>query len=310
MYIPTINENQYHSLFLDEERHYPKFLDNLKFNVSCKIYERLNDMIGGEVYKNTFTLPVDCEYVDEILVGATITVGGDLTDPKSYTARYFNNDPNLVFGKVHKPVLIISCPSSDGKIDLMTLTYVLSHELTHLYDDWVSISNGNGCISANDTISDTTSLIGLESIPDNTILKDIAFLSYMSLKTEKQAFLSQTVQELKALDCTMWNYKEVIKKTTLYNNVYKAHKNFTEAIENLDSEQLYDICKYITDNHPNANVPQMSLNVFNPEKYKIKLMKWADKNYKDIMKRYGSVVSYYLDGLREQFNRGRSLFVY
>ena len=45
MRIITINEQQYSSIILNEEMHYPKFLDNLKNIVSMKIHIEIEEHI-------------------------------------------------------------------------------------------------------------------------------------------------------------------------------------------------------------------------------------------------------------------------
>ena len=310
MEIPIINENQYRFLFLNEERHYPEFLDKLKFDTSIGIYRHLRDMVDSGTTHDVFRLDLKCEYADSILVDAKTSPGNDLHDIKSYSAKYFNNNPVLKNGKIDNPVLTILCPVVNGLIDLMTIMYVVSHEITHLYDDWMSIKNGKGCLCANETIVKTSEFLEYASTNGNILLKDMAFLSYMSLKTEKQAFLSQTVQELEALGCTMWNYKDIMKKTSLYRNTDISYKNIVKYVRVLTPLQLETINELIVTQYQSANLPKMKLTSFDPDNYRNKLLKWSNGVHKDIMRRYGSVLAYYVDKLKNEFNSGRSMHIY
>ena len=95
----------------------------------------------------------------------------------------------------------------------MLLKTSLSHELTHLYDDWSELSRAKIGVNFNQKNVDTTKFIGNNfSKSNNDLLKKLAMLSYMSLNVEKQAFLSQTVQELESIGCNLYNYKEKLKE--------------------------------------------------------------------------------------------------
>lgn len=52
-----------------------------------------------------------------------------------------------------------------------------------------------------------------------------------------------------------------------------------------------------------------NIKTFNTEQYKRTLMKWVDNVYHQTMKRYDSVVSYYVDELKEEWNKHTSMII-
>ena len=302
--LQLINESEYSSLFLNEERHYPEFLDNIKETVSSCIFDSIDDMVKRHSFKEMFTIPIECDYADRITVDVTLNQNGDIHNSKEYGVYYMNTDSKLVNGKINNPKIIISMPIDGYKTDYMLTRYRIAHELTHLYDDWNAIRNGNGPLCTNPVNANTTSFIEWAIQLDNTIEQDLATLSYMSLKTEQQAFLSHTIQELETLGCTWANYKKFIDKTTLYKNVHLSYYSLLDKLKTANKSELERINRQIVTNFPNASIPKMKSIPFSQHVYKDKLLKWADRLHHNIMKRYGSVISYYIDkSKREHYKK-------
>ena len=205
---------------------------------------------------------------------------------------------------------MIQCPSKNKKVMFPLLKVVLSHEITHLYDDWSElIRNGSGINYFNKNI-DTTNFINSSFQMNDELYKSLSIMTYMSLKVERQAFLSQTVQELESLGCTLTNYRQKIKETTLYNNISKGYNNLLKEINNSSDYILYNCNLYILNTHPKANLPKMNIGDFDAEKYREKLSKWSDFVYHDTMKMYGSIVQYYLNQLKERKEKLNDIFIY
>lgn len=308
--IPLINEVQYRSMFLNEERHYPKFLDNLKDDVSIAIGNHAIEMIKHKKLNDTFVFHSESKYVKNITIKITINENGDISDPKSYSAFYFNRDPKLIDGKLNNPTLTVSFPFKGKKFDYMYVRFRVAHEITHLYDDWNSIRLGHGCICSYPNNNDTTEFLRRADNLGNDLFKDIAMMSYMSLKTEKQAFISQTIQELESLKCNQRNYREKLKKTTLYGNIRTSYENVVNGISSAEDQQLYLINYYIMGIVPNASVPKLNTDDFNAIRYRSMLIKWAKRTYHTLMKSYGSVVQYYLEEYQRKQNSNRTYFQY
>ena len=61
MRIIKINEQQYRRLMLDEEMHYPKFLDILKNEISTKVHIEIEKQLSNNNTDFEFFLPLNCE---------------------------------------------------------------------------------------------------------------------------------------------------------------------------------------------------------------------------------------------------------
>ena len=310
MRIKKINEQQYHSLLMNEEMHYPKFLDKLKEDVLIRVCAEIQSKIKEKIYKFEFLCPYKCQYIDEILFDVNINRYGDIKNKKEYQCFYYNPFNTLINNKLLQPRITINCPCQNNIFLVAILRVALSHELTHLYDDWSEMSREKDGVNYKQKNIDTTSFINDSFlIEDNQLFQKLSMLSYMSLKVERQAFLSQTVQELEEVGCTLYNYKEKLKETILYNNITKSFNGLFDIIDNSDEQVLFDCNKKIIATYPKANLPKLNMGDFNCEKYRNMLKNWADKIFHNTMKNYASVVQYYLDKLQEEKNNMTSMYI-
>ena len=286
-----------------------KFLDNLKDDVSANVTNHISDMIKRCVTEEVVTIDVDCEYADKITVHINLDSNKDVRDKKAIHAEYFNSSDVLVDGKIDKPTIRLFCPVNGDVYNYFAVKYRLSHELTHLYDDWNSIRNGNGGICRSPQNMDTTEFLKDSATGAQPVLKNFAFLAYMSLNTERQSFLSQTVQELEGLGCNQWNYREKLKETDTYNNITKSHEGVVNCANNMTDSDLHMLNLWVTSQFPKARIPKMNAGGFDAERYRAMILKWAERVYHETMKSYGSVVQYYIDNLKEEWNRNANYFI-
>lgn len=298
--INLINEEQFHDIFLTEKMHYPEFLDKLKGDVSVSVFTHIQDMIKRGQIVDSLTVKCDCEYTDNLTINITILYGEDPMDEKAHVANYINTNDKLIDGKLINPKINLTVPAEENKVNYSLLRYVLSHELTHLYDDWMSIKNGNGNICANLVNMDTTSLVNRELKINDSPIKGIAYLAYVSLKTERQAFLSQTIQELEHLKCGTSNYREKSKETQLYKSIQKAYNEAMDFLTTSDDNALTTLSKYISTFYPKTNIPKIQEKNADIDGYRKKLITWAERTNHSTLKRYGSVIQYYIDQLMEE----------
>lgn len=311
MRIIKINEQQYHSLLMNEELHYPKFLDKLKDYVSMHVHIKIKEELKNKNYSFQFLLPCDSEYTDSIWFDVNIDPNGDITDKRLYNCFYYNQYNSLFNGKLRNPKIIVNCPCKNKTVTFLLLKTALSHELTHLYDDWNELSRNKTGINFVQKNQDTTKLVNMYAKQKtDDLLKSISFLSYTSLKVEKQAFLSQTIQELEEIGCTLFNYKEKIKETIIYNNINKTYKTIVSKINSTDEETLFNFNQCIIDIVPKANIPKLNVGQFDAERYRSMLLEWAEKTHHHMMKYYGSVVQYYLDKLKEEKDKITSMYIF
>lgn len=289
-----INESQFRKLFLNEDMHYPKFLDELKSKIALRVFMHIDRMFEKKIFSDDYVFPLNCDYADSITVH--VRINKEAEKPK---ASYFNANDKLVDGKIQGAELFVETGVGRKKLDFNTLLFIIAHEITHLYDDWVSIKNGNGCICKKQNNIETSQFVEYGVLSNRDLFKDVAFLAYMNLKTEKQAFLSQTVQELEALDCDLYNYKDVIKRTATYKNIKESLDGLINGLSTCDDSDLEEL-NYLLSYKTNIKIPKQNISDFNADTYRSKLTKWAEMVYKNTLKAYGSVVQYYLDTLKEK----------
>lgn len=290
-----MNGETYVGVFLTEERHYPKFLDALKNDVINKLNEKISLFIGTNIFNFKFEIETQSEYCDKISFEVNLKPNEDINDNRNYTAYYYNESGILSNGKLQKPKITVICPVMGGKTNYSTIAFCLSHELTHLYDDWFRLKNGKESISmAEINVSSNAFIQNIMRFGGN-LYKGIGVLCYMSLKVERQAFLSQTVQELDGLECTPMNYKEKLKQTTFYGNLSKSYKMFKKGLSEATNGELWNLNVWIYQNFPKVKIPKCENKIFNYKTYRDKLNNWAENIYNQLMKRYYSVVSYYVD---------------
>lgn len=304
-----INEAQYANMFLNEERHYPKFLEQLKTNVFNFVINVIENCYKNKKLEYQTAMKFKCDYCDEIIFDIILRRDLDINDKRMYRAYYVNNYNQLYNGKLYKPQITIDIPIKNGKTDYFRIEYSISHELTHLYDDWMRMREGKESISMNQKNSETTNVVNYLLQSDNEMYRSVGVIAYLSLKVERKAFLSQTVQELKGLGCNQFNYKEKLKETTLYNNLTKGYRMFCNGMKNSNIETLYALNAALINTFPKSNIPKCDVKTFNYSEYCNNLAKWVNYAYHQIMKRYGSVVSYYIDELNEDWNKHRSLII-
>lgn len=296
-------------MVLFEERHYPKFLDSFKKVVIDKIINLINYNSRRNIFSFMDSIMVENEYCNNILISITINPNGEITDEKAYNAYYYNQYDELYDGKIYNPIIIVNCPCHNGEVNCDIIRYCVSHELTHLYDDWQALSNGKCSLVRQDRIVDSNNLVKNLMNSNDKFEKGMGFLIYLSLKTEQKAFLSQTVQELESNGCDKYNYIHKMKLTALYRNITKSYKTFYDGIINSDDKKLLEFNNIIFNSFPKSNIPKYDIKSLNIEKYKKTLYGWADRLYRKIIKNYGSVVSYYLDSISENLKRHNCLYV-
>lgn len=189
MVLTRLNEQQCRKMFLDETMHYPAFLDKLKGDVYTSVSARIISMLNDGRMTDNFCIKLDSDYVDAIDVSVILFPSEDIFDEHLYAESYLNSDGELDNGKLRKPKLSVKAPINDGLTDLGTIKYILSHELTHLYDDWNSIRNGYVAICLNQ--------IDMEQI---------------------ETFVPDVLNELRELGCELWNFRTKIKETSFFQN--------------------------------------------------------------------------------------------
>ena len=204
-------------------------------------------------------------------------------------AQYYNEYGTFGFNKIMNK---LSCPSiylnitlgKNGTYNEHQLKTSISHELMHLYDDWNSLSHGNGPINTNQDLMQK----------DNHLLQNMGKLLYLSNKFEKKAFITQVYNELNAVGCTDENFREKYKETITYKNYNKLETLIKQEIISSSDEELQNINYILNSEYKDTHLPKLSIHNFNANEYRDKLNKFIDNVCHDFIKKYGGILTAYL----------------
>ena len=311
--IIRINEGQYRCL-IGETSHYPKFLDKFKNEVDCIIHKfvilRLNNKIGNNIENNVQLQ--NNKYCDTLTFDITFYEGNehDILDFKKYSGYYYAEDGVDISGKIITPMLILSIPLNykGGHFDQYNngiISTIVSYEMGHLYDDWQYLRSNKGKkdikqFSLNDENKEIHNLLSIAQ--DDRYLKLVSTAAYLTVKTERQSFISQVYQELKYLGINKLNYHQCYKKLVSFQNYNEIYTQLNDFLNHANDYDLYIINYIVNDSLANTRLPKMNPLSFNAEIYKKKLYKFNQWLYKDFLKRLGGIIMYYIDETSVQPN--------
>lgn len=288
---------------IDEALHYPEFLDKIKFEIESKICNCISSMIKTNKEKLEIDLNISNNlYLNKINLDITIDYGKDITDKKLYRGFSNSNEKLSDDNKLDTAYLTFVFPvSNEGNFEPSIISYTVSHEVGHLYDDWNDLVRGGDGIFVKQTNIVNTDFLQKHNSSDNKLIRNIAWICYMSLYTENNSFTGQLMQELKSLNCNYANVYEKFKETTSYRNLKETENDFFEALSKNDDTDLYDVNSYIIKFYPEISAPKLNIGQFDGNKYRNMLSKWAERTLYRMAKRYCGVVQLYCDKLAESY---------
>ena len=285
--IERLTESELSQLLLNEELHYPRYLEEMTDIILqwCKddISSLLNNKESSGDFLHFFK---DNQYADRLSLSISISEGNMFTNTR---AQYYNEYGTFGFNKI---ISKLSCPSiylnitlnKNGTYNEHQLKTSISHELMHLYDDWNSLYNM------------------MFQNPDK-LLQNIGKLLYLSNKFEKKAFIAQVYNELKAIGCTDENYREKYKETITYKNYNKLKNVIKQEIISSSDNELKNINHILNTEYKETHLPKISNNKFDVEIYKNKINKFIDTVCHDFIKKYGGILTAYLNDFKTFNNK-------
>lgn len=300
-----INEEQYRFL-IGEDLHYPNFLQNLKQEIKTHIYNLISSRIQGKIDdKGEYLYYLkNNKYCDTIRLIITFHESTDIENHKNYTAQYYAEDGNDNNGKIINPMLFLEIPidynRTHNKFNASYISVIVSHEVGHLYDDWVILKNGKVQLCLRDEPREIGKLMNIGKANANKYIESIGFLSYLSMRTERQSFISQVYEELDGLNVDVNNYAKIYEKLTSYQNYKKTYDELCNIVNNSDDKTLYDLNRIVINVARNTSIPNMSVNNFDANVYRGKLKKFNQWLYKDFLKRLGGIIIYYINNHSEE----------
>lgn len=303
--IIKINEQQYRQL-IGEELHYPMFLETIKEDLFVKIVKLVKKNVKYLKIKNswmiadTFLPEKENKYFNEIYLNITLKKSDcDILDLRNYEGFYYagsglDNNRKIIHPKLTLTIPINFNVDENELVNHSALMAIISHEIGHLYDDWIGMINGNKQLSYRRRTIDIGKLMNISNnSKDNKYLNDIAFLAYLAHYTEKKSFVNQTFHELKTVGCNIFNYKEKYKQLTSYQNYYKTYVDVNNFVKNASDEEIFEILKLIDEKHLDIGIPKLIKNDI--QSFKQKLLLFNEKLYTDFVKRLGGIIVLYIE---------------
>ena len=259
-----------YNLIINEAMHYPKFLDNVKMETAYNVRKCLSDMLKQRKYTvkdAVINLKHYKEYFNSFILTINLTENEDINNRKNYGAESFS-DGKLINGKLSGAKINVIAPvNSQWKTNDSYLIYVICHEVTHLYDDYMDLKNGGTGIFRKPENIYNMDFMRNAVKSQNNLVKSLRWLVYLSIKTESNAFAQELMQELKMLQATHYNIKEKYKETVSYNNLKKTEIEFFNTLENTDYIELLYANDEIVRNYPKTTIPKMNINQFDAFAY-------------------------------------------
>ena len=296
--IERITESQLSKLLLNEELHYPRYLEEMtdiilqwcKDDISSLLNNNENNGDFLHFFKNN-------QYTDRLSLSINISEGNMFSNTK---AQYYNEYGTLGFNKTDNK---LNCPNiylnitlnKNGIYNEHHLKTSISHELMHLYDDWKSLSQGNEPINTNQDLMAAHNMMFQNT---DKLLRNIGKLLYLSNKFEKKAFIAQVYNELKAVECTDENYREKYKETITYKNYNKLKNVIGKEIISSSDDELKNINYVINIEYKETHLPKIPNNKFNVKIYRNKVNKFIDNVCHDFIKKYGGILIAYLNDFK------------
>ena len=291
-----LNEGEY-KFILTETLHYPKFLDNIKNEIFNIVFQNVIDLVHSKQSNKEIVYKMkDSDLFDDITIQISI-YENDITLLKNYTPSFYYNVDKMTNNKIINPLLILKIPveyNNHQITNASALKTILTHEIGHLYDDWISQMQGNEPFSLSSKNKEISELINMGNNTQNELIKSIGHLAYLSNETEKHSFISQIFNELELLKCNKLNWREKYPQLTSYKNYHKLYLQLKNAVNNSNIEQLFYLNNLILYSYKNTNVPRMQINKFDSFKYKEKLLNFVEELFNDFIHRLGGIMSYYL----------------
>ena len=292
--IERLTEGELSQLLLNEELHYPRYLKEMTKIILQWCRDDISSLLSNKKSCGDFLHFFKAnQYANGLSLSISISEGNVFSNTR---AQYYNEYGAFGFNKIMNK---LSCPSiylnitlgKNGTYNEHQLKTSISHELMHLYDDWNSLSHGNGPINTNQDLMAAHNMMFQNT---DKLLQNIGKLLYLSNKFEKKAFIAQVYDELKAIGCTDENYREKYKETITYKNYNKLKTLIKQEIISSSDEELQNINYILNSEYKDTHLPKLSIHNFNANEYRDKLNKFIDNVCHDFIKKYGGILTAYL----------------
>lgn len=285
-----VTDNECRKL-LHEKQHRMDFLNPLKQEIFDFVWERLKRMVNSEMFDNEFLFSNDNQYFE--LLKIQIKINKSITNPSDTDGGYFNNR-ELVDGKIPMPIIKIFTGYHIKSDEIMN---TIDHEVTHLYDDWIWQKSGHEpLLKTKDRLNNVNFLNtvwdgGDDEFEIDEFIKSIAYCIYLADKSEQHAFLNQTVTELNSLGANRTNIHTKMKETSSYQMYTKTLSILKDVLSKHSDNYVNQTYSYLVNQFGEITIPKPK----QTESYKQTLISWIENICRMFLKRYYSIVQYYID---------------
>lgn len=285
-----VTDNECRKL-LHEKQHRMDFLNPLKQEIFDFVWERLKRMVNSEMFDNEFLFSNDNQYFE--LLKIQIKINKNIANPSDTDGGYFNNR-ELVDGKIPMPIIKIFTGYHIKSDEIMN---TIDHEVTHLYDDWIWQKSGHEpLLKTKDRLNNVNFLNtvwdgGDDEFEIDEFIKSIAYCIYLADKSEQHAFLNQTVTELNSLGANRANIHTKMKETSSYQMYTKTLSILKDVLSKHSDNYVNQTYSYLVNQFGEITIPKPK----QTESYKQTLISWIENICRMFLKRYYSIVQYYID---------------
>jgi hypothetical protein len=248
-------------------------------------------MVNSEMFENEFLFSNDNQYFE--LLKIQIKINKSITNPSDTDGGYFNNR-ELVDGKIPMPIIKIFTGYHIKSDEIMN---TIDHEVTHLYDDWIWQKSGHEpLLKTKDRLNNVNFLNtvwdgGDDEFEIDEFIKSIAYCIYLADKSEQHAFLNQTVTELNSLGANRANIHTKMKETSSYQMYTKTLSILKDVLSKHSDNYVNQTYSYLVNQFGEITIPKPK----QTESYKQTLISWIENICRMFLKRYYSIVQYYID---------------
>lgn len=296
--------------FLNEDRHYPKFLEPLVEECYTDAVNAINycKMEGKKGFSGEFRVKNNA-YFDSIVLNIgiidsdTINIGNN--------AGAYGGCQGFKDGKLILPQINITIPHKATNAQLATfLRSVFTHELQHSFDDWVELKTKNRKIDSRESLRQDYSF-RVNNFSKSRLYEACCCLAYLSSDTETKAHIAEVYRNLSNIGATPENYKSKLPEIYLYNVLGRIKNILIPTISSASPQELSELNAVLHNNYPQSSIPKWKTSEISDRDipaYKEKILSWGNGIYNNLLKKMYGVISLYLDDYgKENFPTGKLL---
>ena len=319
--VPLINEVQIRREFLSESAHYPEQLFWMFRNIADKVISSVETELketGSLDRLETDGLTVDSRtpYFDSVSFFVKARKNADIDDGLMYSAVYLGCG-GLEDGKISKPRIILTVPlDMQGRTNPNSLRYPICHELTHVYDDWISLLHSGKHVALRDYKEGNIILrrkrFNSGSDRLNQLLDIMYQIIYLTRQTEETSFISSCVQELYDSGADELTFRKAAMNTMYYHDLMIAKRNIDMLVNKADPRDLIELNDELKTGEygKGLTAPRINRSTIDTEEYRSIIKDWADRLYLSALKKYYTIVWYYAKEYRHKLSESEDVFDY